>query len=262
MILFSDLLDQLESAEASLISLVDKKTGLIEPPKYNQVINLLNAGLSDIFVKFQVREGSCVIQTSEGVYNYVLDKSNALTQDKIKGFILDDESSPFDDEVLEVTEVSSISGRVLPFNTMDRDLQQRDYDRSYSYDVDDCRRSFSSPKYKSLRTPLGLKSCLLTLKYKVGHTKIPKLTSTDLETFDPESLVVDLPYVYLVPLTYYIISRLANARGTERAGQGMFNEGNNFYSKYLAECNQIKETMSQSEQTAENTNTFHQRGFV
>lgn len=260
MILFSDVIDQLESAEANLNSLIDNKTGLFKPEKYNQIITLLNAGLSDIFTKFQVREGSCTIQTTEGKYDYVIDKANAITENPITGFILDDASSPFINEVIEVTSVHTLDGYTLPFNTMDRNLEARDFNPGYSYDVMECKRSFSTPKYKTLRVPLGLRSSLLHIKFKVGHDKLAKVT--DLESFDTSSLVIDLPYVYLVPLVYYIISRLSNARGTERAGQGMFNEGTTFYSKYLAECNNIKENLNQSNQTAENNSLFRLRGFV
>lgn len=262
MILFSDVIDQLESAEANLISLVDNKTGTLKREKYNQVITLLNAGLSDIFTKFQVREGSCTIQTTEGKYDYTIDKAYSVTADPINGFILDDESSPFSNEVIEVTAVHTVDGWALPFNTMDRNMGARDFNPGYSYDVMDCKRSFSTPKYKTLRTPLGLRSSLLQLSYKVGHDKLAKITPEELEAFDPATVVIDLPYVYLVPLTYYVISRLANARGTERAGQGMFNEGTTYYSKYLAECNNIKENLNQSNQTAENSNLFRMRGFV
>lgn len=262
MILFSDVIDQLESAEANLMSLVDNKTGVIKREKYNQILTLLNAGLSDIFTKFQVREGACTLQTTEGKYDYVIDKAYAVSVDPVNGYILDDASSPFSNEVIEVTSVHTLEGHSLPFNTMDRNLEARDFNPGYSYDVMDCKRSFSTPKYKTLRTPLGLRSSLLHIKYKVGHDKLDKIKPEELELFDPSSVVIDLPYVYLVPLTYYVISRLSNARGTERAGQGMFNEGTTFYSKYLAECNNIKENLNQSEQTAENSNLFRMRGFI
>lgn len=262
MILFSDVIDQLETAEANLISLVDNKEKRILPDKYNKVITLLNTALSDIFTRFEVRHGSCIIQTTEGKYNYLLDVSNSITTDPVNGFIVDDESSPFEDEVLEVTGVYTIDDHKLPFNTLDRDLVPRDFTKDYSFDIADCRRSFLSPKYKTLRTPLGLRSSLVKLQYKVGHTKIKKIEAIELDSFDPETLVIDLPYVYLVPMVYYIISRLSNARGTERAGQGMFNEGASFFAKYLSECNLIKDSLSQSEQTIENSDNFSQRGFI
>lgn len=260
MFLFKDVINQLETAEASLIALVDKKEGVILPEKYNKVIGFLNTALSDLFTRFNLIKGECLIQTAEGRYSYELIKENAISQNPA-GFIVDTPDDPFDHTVLEITGVSTMYNKPLLFNVIDSyDFGHLSQQQTYS--AEECVRVFSSPSYGVLRTPVGLKNSLLKVNYKVGHKPYPLIDKADLDSFDTESLVIDLPYPFLMPIIFYICSRANNARGTERAGQNLVNEGANYYSKYLSECKTLMAAMSQSTETTTTADTFRSRGFV
>lgn len=261
MILFKDLLEQLETAEVSLIALTDKATGVILPEKFNKVIGFLNTALSDLFVRFEMQKGECVIQTTEGKYSYEINKTNALTENPTNGFIQDTPSEPFTHTVLELIGVYTMMGRSLPFNVMES-FDHTQYNQQQTFSADECVKVFSSPKYAVLRTPVGLKDSLLKVRYKVGHTPIKRIQSADLPTFDPESLAIDLPYSFMMALVYFIASRANAGKGTERAGNTVMNESGTYYGKYLSECKVLQNAMSQSAETTTPVDTFYQRGFI
>lgn len=260
MFLFKDVIDQLETAEASLINLVDK-TGSIPPENYNKVLGFLNTAMSDLFTRFTMVKGQCIVQTTEGKHSYLISKENAITQNPL-GFIIDDAEFPFDDTVLEITSVSTMHNRQLKFNVMDQMDYSLKYSLEKSYSVDECTRSFNSPSYGVLRTPVGLRDSRLKVDYKVGHTAIPSIPVVDLPTFNPESIVIDLPYPFLMPIVFYICSRVYNRRGSERAGNSIRDEGSSYFSKYLAEVRTLKESMSQATETTAPVDTFAMKGFI
>lgn len=261
MILFSDIIEQLESSELSLVRYTDPKTGVFEPKFYNHVIGWLNTALSDIYIKFIISHGSCVIKTAPGKYNYELIKANALTESPT-GFIIDSIDAPFEDDVLEIIGAETLHGRELRFNVNGSTLSNSHYDINHesSFSLERCELPFMSPKYKVFRTPLGLEESLIRIKYKAGHKRIPNIA--DPITFDKDSLVIQVPYAFLMAIVYFITSRALNAKGTERAGQGLFNEGSSFYAKYASEVKNLKDNMNNLQQTDEQIDVFSLRGFV
>lgn len=259
MFLFSDVIDQLEIAEASLNSIVNSK-GEIPKEKYNRVISFLNTALSDLYTRFDMVRGQCVIQTVEGMHRYKLKPEYAQSVNP-KGFIVDSPEFPFLDTVLEITSVSTMEGVPLLFNVMDR-IDRANVMMESSYSLENCVRAFSSPVYAELRTPVGLRSSMIKVNYKVGHTPYKPIPDDELSDFLPDNMAIDLPYPFLMPIVFYICSRVNNGRGSERAGQQLMNEGNGFFSKYLAECRVLQETMSQATVTADPVDTFSAKGFV
>ena len=259
MFLFRDVIDQLGSAEASLISLSDPKTGVVPPANYNKVLMYLNTALSDLFTRFTLTKGECVIQTTEGKYSYELVKANAISQDSVNGFILDSVELPFDHEVLDITGVFTTQNRALPFNVIETYIPAGQVS---SFSAEQCVRVFNSPKYKFLRTPVGLKDSQLIVRYKTGHKPFEMIAAEDLATFDPDSIVIDLPYVFLMPVIYFICSRATNARGSQRAGNVFTNDSSNYFSKYLQECQTIESHMNLAEEITTPIDTFAMRGFV
>lgn len=261
MILFSDIIEQLQSSELSLNRYTDTKTNEFERKYYNHVIGWLNTALSDIYMKFIISHGSCIIQTTAGKYSYDLVKANALTEN-VDGFILDSLDSPFEDDVLEIIGVESLHGKTLRFNVADSHISNHHYNvnRELSYSLENCELPFMSPKYKVLRTPFGLEASQIRVKYKAGHKRIDNILDPD--TFDTDSLAIQLPYSFLMAIVYFITSRALNAKGTERAGQGLFNEGSSFYAKYISEVKNLKDNMNNLEQTTEVHDVFGLRGFV
>lgn len=262
MFLLKDVIEQLEDAEASLISLTDKKTGEIPSENYNKVIRFLNTAMSDLYTRITLVKGQCVIKTTEGKHSYKLDKANTITNDPINGFIVDDPEFPFVDTVLEITGVMTMQNRPLVFNQMDTYLRDVSPNLDKTYPIDECHRSFNSPKYGVLRTPVGLRDSLIKVSYKAGHTPIPEIPEPMLGEIDLESIVIDLPYPFLMPIVFYICSRANNSRGSERVGQSLRNEGATYFSKYLAEVGTIQTNMSQAQETTTPVDTFALKGFV
>ena len=260
MFLFSDVIEQLETAEASLNSIVNRE-GIIVPDKYNKVIGFLNTALSDLYTRFNMVKGQCIIATTEGKHSYTLDKENAASVNPT-GFIKDTAEFPFTDTVLEITGVSTLDNRPLLFNVMDTFDRQGSVTNDKTYSIDNCVRAFNSPKYRVLRTPIGLRDSELKVSYKAGHTPFNLIEAVDLPSFNPDSLAIDLPYPFLMPIVFYICSRVNNARGSERMGQSTINEGSSFFAKYLSECKTLKENMSQATETTTPADTFSMRGFV
>ena len=261
MFLFRDVIEQLQDAEVSLISLTDKKTGEIPASNYNKVINFLNTALSDLYTRFDLVRGECVIQTKEGKYSYEIKKGNSVTQDPINGFIVDSAEDPFDFTVLELTGVYTMLNHALPFNQVEN-FDYAHLQQQQTFTADECTKLFSSPKFGVLRTPVGLKDSALKVRFKAGHKLIPRIPKLELETFDTESLVIDLPYPFLMAVVFFIASRANSGRGTERAGQSVMNESGSMFSRYLSECKAIQGAMAMTTETSKPVDTFIQRGFI
>lgn len=261
MILFSEVIEQLEAAEFSLQGFVDVNTGLFKRDKYNRLITLINTVMNDLHVKFTLRQGECTILTQEGKYNYEITRENSISRNPL-GFIQDTVLEPFDDDIIELTGVKSHNDVQLAFNVNTMASYPYNLNEERNFSVYNAKAVFKSPKQGVLRIPVGLEPSVIKLTYKVGPEKIERIPKEQLTNFDTDTLVIPMADIFLMPIVFYCCSRMGNARGNERAGQSVYSEGSSYYSKYLSECSNIQSNLALANETHEPVNNFRRQGFV
>lgn len=265
MITVEEIFKELVVGEASQYAQVVTPAGQLDTKKLNNLITILNAGLDEIFKRFVVRNTTLIVQTREGKRDYLLDPSFNLSVNS-DGYI-DDlvEGFEFDAPLIAITGLRSEYGVELRLNQKDRSLAQREAAPKGLYSYGNMNRgnyNFLIPKYNVLRCPNGLGSCRLMVDVRCTHARIPFIPDDQLSTFDLTTLSVDLPYTYKTALVYYMVSRLFNSKGALTVGRTMFHEGNNYYDKFLRECDSLKQSDSEVTEQVDSTNGFIQKGFI
>lgn len=261
MIMLDELVSQVRLLEGSQTYLVDPITKKFVYATLNDVIHATNTALSDISVRFLVSNAHCHLRTKQGKYVYALDAANAITVDPDNGFIIDSSAEPFKDHVLEITGVSDMHGNAMAFNTSSHSKPMYDAQGRTHY------TPFSSPTWGELRVPphIGVQDILV--HYKPAIDKLATFSEEELadESFslaNLQGIAIDLPYQFLMAITYFIAMRLQSPRGTQRQAQQVYNESSGYYQKYVSECELILGNLNNNQETPDNYDNFSALGFV
>lgn len=265
MILLSDFLDELCVGEGSQIaSVVTKSSGKLNPEKVNGIISILNAALKDIFKRFVVQKTEVILNTKIGQLDYKLDNSAIFHPvDNPTGYLVS--ATPF--SVIAVTGIRTLKeGIQMPLNQQNKLIHsqgQYQYEHNSGY-VPACynTHSFHTVSYDTLRIPHNLDSSSLVVSLRAGHKKIAQIPAEQVESFDYDSVVIDLPETYNTALIYYTISRLLNSKGAETIGRGIFHEGDNYYDKYVRECETLKVSDSEEAEIPDMNLGLSRFGFI
>lgn len=264
MILLSDFLNELCDGEGSqTASVVTNSTGKLNPAKVNGIINILNSALNDIFTRFVVSKTEVILKTTRDVRDYKIDPENIYHPDtNPDGFILTD--APF--RVHAITDVRTLEGKPLNLNQKDKlinDYVKYQYELNDGYiDLRNITNSFYTLSYNTLRVPAKLDNSEIIVTLRAGHPRIENIPDAEIETFDYDSVFIDLPENYRTALIYYTISRLMNAKGAQNLGQSMFHEGDNYYRKYLQECELLKSSDTEVSEVPDFKNHIKNYGFI
>lgn len=270
MIPLQTILDQLQNGEYKLTSLVDRKFDSIQPSKYNSVITMVNAALTDIHNRFVVRNNALMLLITRDVRKYHLIGENALTANP-EGYITDTEESPFLDDVLKITGIMDLDGRPIPLNQIDQfqpDVHRWGQSR-FGHALGDgyidprhCNLSFHTPTHNVLLTPNRLDSGHVIVNYRANAPLLKQIKAEELESADPNDIFIHLPTSYTNAITYYVASRFSNGLGAETIGRGIFHQGNNYYQKYIAECEDLKEVGVDEEAVIDLNYALRSKGFI
>lgn len=225
--------EQLCSAELSM--LFEGEGASLSAASLPKINSIIQAGINDLNKKFSVREKEILVRISDDINVYELIPANAVSSGNPKGFILDSVQDPYLGDLMSIIKVSDDRGEELRLNT-------------------DKNRGVYTPAYNTIKLdPKSIKGDML-IKYKA------RIKPMDL-TVSPNNTYIDLPDHFLNALVLYVASRRYNPKGAETIGRGMFHEGNNYWSKYIEECNDLKASLASTGSVGDNTN-FYRGGWV
>lgn len=260
----SDVLENLAAGELSHLSLFEDGAD-IPMDKFNKkLLPIINSGLTDIHMRFFVKQKETWIKHCCGNTRLVLDRKNAASAHKLRGtaFIQDCED-PFKDDVVEILAIYNQVGQQYPLNIDTGHTQPSGcgcgrgckctppnswarYDSTLDspatittrtpYGIhSNCESGLPvlyTPAINVIRLPNNLPSGFMKVVYKAAPARIPKLEDNGVTSYDRIDL--DLPFTYLDALVYYIASRLTAP--TNGGAQGQINEATQYYNKYLSVC--------------------------
>lgn len=265
MIGVDEVFDEIVVAEGAQYAQIVTPDGELNRTKLNSLITMLNAGLDDIFKRFMVCNTTIIVRTRENQRDYLLDPEFNLSVNS-DGYIDDtQEGYSFDAPVIAITGLRTERGVELRLNQRDRMLVEREAPPAGLHPVGSAYKgnyNFLTPKYNLLRCPQSLGASTLYVDLRTGHKRIPFIPDTELDTFDLSTLVIDLPYTYRTALVYYMMSRLFNSKGALTVGRTMFHEGNNYYDKFIRECDSLRVTDSEVTEQVDSINGIMQKGFI
>ena len=225
--------EQLCSAELSM--LFEGEGASLSAASLPKINSIIQAGINDLNKKFSVREKEILVRISDDINVYELIPANAVSSGNPKGFILDSVQDPYLGDLMSIIKVSDDRGEELRLNA-------------------DKNRGVCTPAYNTIKLdPKSIKGDML-IKYKA------RIKPMDL-TVSPNNTYIDLPDHFLNALVLYVASRRYNPKGAETFGRGMFHEGNNYWSKYTEECNDLKASLASTGSVGDNTN-FYRGGWV
>lgn len=168
-----EIFSQLTSGEFSQLSIGGQPQGVINESNYGKVVDHVNLGLTALFKRFTLKEGSLVVPL---VADQTVYKLPAL-------------------DILKIERVLTDKDEELPVN-----------DHANEFSV-------FTPSMSTIRIRKDLGSLMdtqsLTVLYRANHPKI----KFGLTLFDPTRIEVQLPDSHLEPLLYYVASRFHNPIG-------------------------------------------------
>lgn len=211
-----EVFDQLSDGEFSQLSIGGADAGVIDETNYSKVLGHINLGLTALFTRFSLKEGRVYVPLVANTETYVL--------------------SPAD--ILKITKVETDDGIEIPLNQ-----------ESNIY-------SCFTPAMSTLRIPeiivdQGselpdlLKTAGFTVVYRANHPKL----AVQLGLLSPSTLEVELPSSHLLPLLYFVASRVHNPIGMNNE----FHAGNSYYKKYEHACQELEGKGIQVDQGDQNT---------
>lgn len=246
-----EIFAQLGSGELSNLSIGGQPQGVVNQHNYSQLIGHINLGLMTIFRRFQLKEGSIIIQLQPNTLKYYLNSSFAVSNRRSHEpvrYILDSADQPFKDDILKVSKVVLDTGYEMGLND-DNDPRGAHTPTMLTLEVPDELLNPTSD------TPKWFKSANIKVSYQGKHPMI----LAPIGYFDPNQVNVDLPDSHLQALLYFVASRVNNPVGMTNE----FNAGNNWYAKYENECKHLESEGMQVDQINQHQyDRIRQKGFV
>lgn len=237
-----EVFQQLTVGEFSKLSIGGANQGVIDASNYLAVLSHINLGLTALYTRFTLKEGRLVLALQDGQETYQLRSKFAVSNDtslELVRYIVDTEDDPFIDDLLKVERVLLEDGHELGLN-----------------DLSDMT-SVSTPSARVLRVPLDTKSRTksntLTVVYRANHPKL--LAGAGLA--DPDRDDLALPDSHLLPLLYFVASRVNNPIGMTNE----FHAGNSYATKYELACQELEGKGLQVDQGSQN-DRLYRNGWV
>jgi hypothetical protein len=191
-----------------------------DPIKYAQLLASVNSGLTQLYSEFFLRSEEHYILCREQTTTYKLHSDYAQTNlaspiDIADRYIQDTADNKFYDNVLKIEEVFDEDGVKLPMNDETEDL------------------SVYTPAYNTVQVPYPEDNMTISVQFRATH---PRIVYTDIATFDPSTVEIELPNSLKNCLEYYIASKLLRPMGGERVV-----EADNYYQLFKDSIRVIKE---------------------
>jgi len=246
-----EVFDQLTSGELSQLSIGGEGAGVINEDNWTKVINHINLGLTALYKRFLLKEGTLKLELHDDITTYILHSRFAVnvrrSSEEIR-YIIDTVDSKFTDDIFKVE-------RVITDN--EHEFELRLNDRSNKYSV-------FTPTMTSLVVPSDictgaadlpdeLKTDHLMIKYRANHKPIV----VGLGYFDPVQYELELPPSHLEALLLFVASRVHNPIGMSNE----FHAGNSYWAKYERACQELELQNITVDQGSQN-DRLHSKGWV
>ncbi|AUV61839.1 virion structural protein [Pseudomonas phage Littlefix] len=237
----SDILTTLQAGELNNLSLFDE-LGKLKVEHQAKLRTSINLALTDLHTRFLLKKGKIKINLIPGQVTYpilpMFQEGNPAPPGTVQ--FIDAEGTRVKQNLLKITEVTDYHGRQLSLNGHDG------------------RFSVYTQSTHVLGVPeahwndRGVRELFVTYRMNADLLQSCNNWETDFET-----IYVELDYVYMHALCLFVASRLHNPQGF---GPETVHEGNNYWGKYLAECQRLEADGTDIDDVADNWKR-RQKGF-
>ena len=261
----SDIFDNLAAGEFSQIKIGGTPLNQIQPEHVKQILTHVNLGLQDLYRKFSIVRGELTLKLQKGVYVYKLDTSKSLAKayadaqkwvDEHPGqpapivdprlYYIDDLDNPFRGDINKIEQLNLESNFILPIN-----------DNNVISAKNNTQLELIIPKM--IVDQVDIPSARFATEFiTVSYRAKPVLITRGMQQYyEPCSIEIPLPDLYMQALLYFIASRVLTPIGSVDE----YKPGDNYSAKYQQECQNL---MSLGfDLTDSNTVTsLRTRGFV
>lgn len=222
-----EIFDSLAYGELSQLSIGGADAGVIDESNYQRVLNTVNLGLTDLFKRFNLKEGRVVLSLLADRTEYPISSKFVIGNTKSREplrYLEANPISPFQDDLLKIERVLTEGGLPLELNNVG------DKYSAFTPNMSTLR-IHPDIAARAINLPDWLKTSKLELVYRANHPKIVM----GLGFFDPARVLVQLPDSHLNALLLFVAAKLHTPVGIE----GQFNSGNNYAAKYEAACQDL-----------------------
>lgn len=246
-----EVFDQLQYGELSQMFTATEMGKELGEANYKGVLHHVNLGLTDLYKRFYLKENQLTLEIQSGKTTYELHSRYAaanVRSTEPERFILDTSDAPFVDDIHQIEQVLTEMGYELALNNRANTL------------------SCHLPAMNTLRIPLELANdspilpdCMRTNTLEVVYRANHPIISHGLGgigVLDPNQVEIELPYSHLYALLLFVASRAHNP-----TGMAEFHSGNNYWAKYEAECQLLKDQALEVKDTPANTR-LEKNGWV
>jgi hypothetical protein len=232
-----EIFDQLRGTEFSMLSIGGQPQGVINEANQEIVLNTLNLGLNNLHTRFNLREGQLKLLLLPELYLYSLKSSHQVENRRSRETVryID---SVFPDDLAKVEQLLTASGQEVGLN-------------------DKSRYACSTPSSHVLRVhpdlvnqppdmPDAYRTTYLDVVYRATH---PRIDAGIFDLKEADLIDVELPYLYLEPLLYFMASRVHHPKGMT----GDMQLGASYAAKYEQACQRLEISNLQIDWGQENT---------
>jgi hypothetical protein len=229
----SDIFDQLAYGELRQVfidtSSLEGSEGIPKEKKRN-LFHSIKLGLTELHKRFLLLEKELVVSVIPGKQTYVMDMryadSNQKSNDAIR--YINDQTEPFKNDLMKIERVLDSSGYEFAINQINNPKAVR------------------VTSYNCLTIPDDYTESTFKVVYRADHPDIPWFMAENAAG----TVTVNLPSTHLEALLLYVASRVTNPTGMIA---DTVHEGNNYYSKFLASCDQLKQGGYELDRMEDNT---------
>lgn len=245
----TEIFTQLAYGELSNVVIGKNDGGDIDENNYKQIMAHVNLGLTELYNRFSLKEGSLVLRLQNGQAMYPINSKFAVNGKKTTmpiRWIIDTVDNPFLDDISKIERVVTDCGYEMILN-----------DRNSLW-------SCFTPSATVIRVPERMingdntiphefKTAELVVSYRAGWVPI----DPDVGNFDPTRIDIELPYTHLNALLLFVASRVNAPIGL---GQE-FNASNNYYARFQKACQELEDEGYEVDQGSHSTG-IQRNGWV
>lgn len=237
----SDVLTTLQSGELNNLSLFDE-AGVLKPEHQSKLRTSINLGLTDLHQRFLLKIGKIKINLIPGQVTYPIKPQYQEGNPAPPGTVqfIDAVGTKVKNNLIKINSVSDNCGRELNLNGND----DRWSVYTHTFDV------LGVPEAHWFDH--GVRS--LNVTYRMNGNLLKDCGDWDM---DFDCLDVDLDYSHMYALCLFVASRLHNPQGF---GPETVHEGNNYWGKYIAECDRLTRDGMSIDDVSQN-HYYRRKGF-
>ncbi len=217
------------------LSLGGLDAGAVNLNDYPRLITITNAGMLDLYTRFNLRTREIALKYQEGqtLYPLTIDYAESNSSSALTKYIIDGTvTHPFTDNIIAIDNVYDELGEDIPLNDV----------------TEKC--SVFTPSVTELLSPCSNGTNTIILMYRATPDII------DIATTDLTSIEVDLPYTFMDAITSFIAWKIYTP-----IDQGESAKGNIHRANYLAAV-QLLNTTNSIIQEAHANQRFGENGWV